>query len=112
VQNWNFFTARDFRKIHLVSGLPDGVFSNQKIPIWKIFKGLDMENLGIFVASWNILQRFGIFYGRLVIYIVAMWYISPRFGTLRQEKSGNPARIQKKMIDSFFFKTFKKGFSL
>jgi hypothetical protein len=51
-----------------------------------------MENLGIFydhlvyfTAIGNILSPFGIFCVNLV------WYISPRFGILYQEKSGNPA---------------------
>jgi hypothetical protein len=29
----------------------------------------------------------------LAIYVVAIWYIFPRFGILRQEKSGNPASL-------------------
>jgi hypothetical protein len=34
------------------------------------------------MANWNILKQFGIF--------LPIWYISPRFGLLYQEKSGNP----------------------
>jgi hypothetical protein len=34
------------------------------------------------VAIWNILKPFGIFFGHLAI--------SPHFGILHQEKSGNP----------------------
>jgi hypothetical protein len=48
------------------SGLPDGLFSNQKIPIWICVGGLGMENVSIFVTIWNILRPFGIFYGNLV----------------------------------------------
>jgi hypothetical protein len=42
------------------------------------------------MAIGNILWSFGIFYGHLV-YFMAIWYIFPRFGILRQEKSGNLA---------------------
>jgi hypothetical protein len=38
----------------------------------------------------NILRPFSTFYGHWVIYIVAIWYICPRFGILCQDKSGNP----------------------
>jgi hypothetical protein len=55
----------------------------------KCWEGLAMANLGIFydhlvyfTASGNNLWQFGIFCGHLVI--------SPRFGILYQEKSGNP----------------------
>jgi hypothetical protein len=47
-----------------------------------------MENFGIFMAIWNILRPFGIFYGHLVDFVV-FCYI---FGMLYQEKSGNPDR--------------------
>jgi hypothetical protein len=55
---------------------------------WKI--------LVYFMVIWNILQSFGIFYGHLVYLwpfgnVVVICYIFPRFGILRQEKSGNPA---------------------
>jgi hypothetical protein len=48
-----------------------------------------MENVGMFyghleyiMALWCILWPFG--------YLVVIWYIFPRFGILRQGKSGNP----------------------
>jgi hypothetical protein len=45
-------------------GLPDGLFSNQKIPIWVNFGGpyVDGKMLIYFMAFWNILRTFGIFY--------------------------------------------------
>jgi hypothetical protein len=52
------------------------------VSIWSIF-----WPFGIFLAIWYILWEFSIFCGYLV-------YFS-RFGTLYQEKSGNPARIPK-----------------
>jgi hypothetical protein len=49
-----------------------------------------MENAGIFyghleyfTAIWHILWPFG--------NVVVIWYIFPRFGIVRQEKSGNHA---------------------
>jgi hypothetical protein len=44
-----------------------------------------------YMAIWSILQLFDIFCGYL-LYFVAICYIFPRFGILRQEKSGNPWR--------------------
>jgi hypothetical protein len=73
--------------------LPDGLFSNKKIPIWVNFGGLGME-------------KNGIFYGDLE-YITVFWYNCgpfgnlcsgklvnfPHFGIVCQEKSGNPGFI-------------------
>jgi hypothetical protein len=50
---------------------------------WKIFV--------YFMTIWSILRTLEIFYGHLVHFVV-IWYISPRFGNLYQEKSGNPDR--------------------
>jgi hypothetical protein len=41
------------------------------------------------MAIWYILQPLGKFYDNLV-YLVVLWYISSRSGTLCQEKSGKP----------------------
>jgi hypothetical protein len=61
--------------------LPDGLFSKQKSQFGKVLEGLAMEDVGIFcghlvyfMAIWQILRLFGIFYGYLVC--------SPRFGKL------------------------------
>jgi hypothetical protein len=77
-------------------GLPDGTYSfKPKAPIWvnlgKFGSALKWQILVYFMAVWNILRPFSIFYGRLVIYVVVIWYIFPRFGILHLEKSGNPA---------------------
>jgi hypothetical protein len=57
-----------------------------KIPIWVYF---GIENVGIFYGYWDyftaicyIFRPFGNF--------VVICYILPLFGTLHQEKSGNP----------------------
>jgi hypothetical protein len=47
-----------------------------------------MENLGIFYDHLVHFMALEIFYGHLV-YFAVIWYISPRFGILYQEKSGN-----------------------
>jgi hypothetical protein len=43
------------------------------------------------MAILNILRTFGIVYDRLV-YFEFILYISPLFGIMQQEKSGNPGR--------------------
>jgi hypothetical protein len=66
-----------------------------KVPIWVNFReGLEMEdvdtdiiNLVNCTSIWYMLWPFGIFLGYLV-------YFSPRFGILKQEKSGNRAPKQ------------------
>jgi hypothetical protein len=42
-----------------------------------------------YMAIWNILLIFEIFYDRLV-HFVLIWYIFSSFGIMLQEKSGNP----------------------
>jgi hypothetical protein len=57
----------------MVSGLPDGLFSNQKSQFWVNF-GVSCNG-----RCWYILWPFDQFYGHLV-YIMAIWHIFPRFG--------------------------------
>jgi hypothetical protein len=45
--------------------------------------------------AWSILRPFVIFCGHLVQF-VGIWCISPRFGILHQEKSGNPETMHAK----------------
>jgi hypothetical protein len=66
------------------TGLPDGLFSNQKSQFGSILDGLAKENLDIFydhfvyfTAIGNILWPFGIFCGNLV-YLSPFWYFGPR----------------------------------
>jgi hypothetical protein len=65
-------------------------FQTKNPNLGKFWRALDWKMLVYFMAIWNILQKFGIFYDHLV-YFVVIWYIFPRFGILYQEKSGNPA---------------------
>jgi hypothetical protein len=45
----------------------------------KLWRTLEGKMLVDFVAIWNILRPFGIFYGHLV-YFTAIWYILRPFG--------------------------------
>jgi hypothetical protein len=54
-----------------------------KIPIWVNFGGFCNG------SYWYVLLPFGLFYAHLV-YFMVIWYISPHFGMLHREKSGNP----------------------
>jgi hypothetical protein len=69
-------------------GLPDGIFSNQKIPIYIILKRLAKKDVGIFyghlvyfTAISYMLWQFGIFSGHFGIFF-HFWYVVPK-------KSGN-----------------------
>jgi hypothetical protein len=44
----------------------------------KFWRALDRKMLIYFMAVWNILQTFGIFYDHLV-HFVSIWYIFSRF---------------------------------
>jgi hypothetical protein len=86
--------------------LPDGLFSNQKSQFGKICEGLATEDFGTvyghlvyFTSSWSILLPLGIFCGHLT-YVMVIWNIFPVFGTLYQEKSGNPVNCP---TQSFYF---------
>jgi hypothetical protein len=74
------------KTILAVAGLPDGIFSNQKTNLAIFWWVLQWKVLVYFMAIWNILLPFAIFYVWLQI-----WFIFSRFGMLYQEKSGNPA---------------------
>jgi hypothetical protein len=43
------------------------LFSYQKSHFGYILEGLGMENASVLYGNWNILLKFGIFYGHLVI---------------------------------------------
>jgi hypothetical protein len=71
------------------SGLPDGLFSNQKYKFGKNFGSLVIEDVGIFCVHLihftvfcYILLTYGIVRGNLV-YFPPFWYFVPR-------KIGNP----------------------
>jgi hypothetical protein len=65
------------------------IFSNQIFQFVQILEGLGKESVCIFygqleyiTAIWSILGPF--------VNLMVIGYIFPRFGTLHQEKSGNP----------------------
>jgi hypothetical protein len=60
-----------------------------RVSKWKIFV--------YFMAIKNIVRPFIIFYGNLVIRVVVIWYIFPRFGKLHSEKPGNPGLLLHEM---------------
>jgi hypothetical protein len=88
-----------------------------KNPNWgKFWSALDWKLLIYFMANWNILLRFGKFYGRLV-HFVSIWEHFPVFGIMWQEKSGNPGFNDRKhfscCIDllrtcNYSFQSFRK----
>jgi hypothetical protein len=64
-------------------------FQTKKSNLGKFWRVLQWKILVYFIIIWSFLRPLEIFYGHLV-YFVVNWYISPRFGILHQEKSGNP----------------------
>jgi hypothetical protein len=75
-------------------------FLTKKKQFGLILEGLGMEDVGIFYGHLFYLLLFGIFCD-LFVYFIVIWYIFPRFGTLYQDKSGNP------VVDEH--STFKSG---
>jgi hypothetical protein len=71
------------------------VYFQTKNPNWgKFWRALDWKMLIYFMAFWNILQTFGIFYNSLVHFV----FTFPGFGIMHQEKSGNPALTLQRLI--------------
>jgi hypothetical protein len=76
------------------------VYFQTKSPnLGNFWRTLDWKMLIYFIAIWNILWIFGIFYDHKVQFVI-LWYISCSFGTFisgfgiwRQEKSGNPVLL-------------------
>jgi hypothetical protein len=73
-----------FGPAHSESGLPDGIFSNQKSQFGYILEGLAIEDVGIFygdllyfTAIWYILWSFGILFGDMA-HFPPFWYFAPR----------------------------------
>jgi hypothetical protein len=73
--------------------LPDGMFSNQILPIWANVGKSSNGRCWYFYDHFVFLESNGIFYGRLVHFVV-IWYIFSRFGMLHRAKSGNPGFIE------------------
>jgi hypothetical protein len=61
-----------------------------KVILPKTYARIGWKMLIYFLAIWNILLTFGIFYDHLV-HFMCIWYIFSGFGITYQEKSGNIA---------------------
>jgi hypothetical protein len=66
-------------------------FQTKNPNLGKFWSPLGWKMLIYFMAIWNILMRFGKFYGHLV-HFVFIWYIFRGFGIMYEEKSGNPVQ--------------------
>jgi hypothetical protein len=66
-------------------------FQTKNLNLGKFWMALDWKLLISFMAIWNILETFGIFYDHLGTFCVHLVHFY-RFGIMYQEKSGNPAR--------------------
>jgi hypothetical protein len=64
-------------------------FQTKNPDLGKFWRGLDWKMLFYFMAIWNILRTYGIYFDNLA-YFVFIWYIFSGFGIMCQEKSGNP----------------------
>jgi hypothetical protein len=63
-------------------------FQTKNPNMGKFWGVLQWKILVYFMTIWSILRPLEMFYGHLLYFVVI--YISPRFGILYQEKSGNP----------------------
>jgi hypothetical protein len=64
------------------SGLPDGVFSNQKSKVRYILEGLAMEDVGKFNVHLVYFMDIRIIFCGHLVHFLVIWYIFPRFGML------------------------------
>jgi hypothetical protein len=64
-------------------------FQTKNPNLGKFLTALDWKMLINFMAIWNILWTFWVFYDHLVNFVF-LRYISSGFGIMHQEKSGNP----------------------
>jgi hypothetical protein len=71
-------------KTTTLSGLPDGLFSNQNSQFGQMFEGSRLENVDIFLSHLEYLEAFGIFYDHLV-HFVLIWYIFPVMGIMHKK---------------------------
>jgi hypothetical protein len=85
----NFSTLQGHRKTR--PGLPDGLFSDKKSQFGYILEGIAMEDFGTFYVILVYFMAICYIYVHL-LYFLVIWHISPHFGILYQEKSGNPGR--------------------
>jgi hypothetical protein len=82
--------SNKFVKLSWRAGLPDGLFSKNP-NLGKFLRALDCKMFIYFMAIWNILRTFGIFYDHLVHFMI-IWYIFPHFDMFRPRKIWQPCR--------------------
>jgi hypothetical protein len=96
------------------TGLPDGLFSYQKVHFGTFWKSLEWEILVNSIAIWYFNCHFGIFYGHLVflyhfgVYLILVWFAQKDLATLVLERTRLHiqkfwARIFKSMTKHFFY---------
>jgi hypothetical protein len=73
----------------LAQGCQMVCFQTKGPNLGKFWRVLQWKILVYILTIWSILRPSEVFYGHLV-YFVVIWYISPRFGMLYHEKTGNP----------------------
>jgi hypothetical protein len=83
-----FFTSRS------QPGLPDGIILYQNYHFGFILEGLRNQIIDIFYGHLvhTVYGSFSEFHSNLIYILRSFGIFNPRFGTLLQEKSGNPAR--------------------
>jgi hypothetical protein len=86
-ENWIRHFVKFDPGTYLGTGLPDGLFSNQKSQFGENFHGLWLKTLIHIISGWNVLQIYGIFYDHLVNFVF-IWCIFSCLGIMHQEKSG------------------------
>jgi hypothetical protein len=76
--------------LYSASGSPDGLFSNPKSQFGKILERLRLETVNIFYGHYVWPSGHHVWPLQTLGYFMNIWYILCSFGTMYQEKSGNP----------------------
>jgi hypothetical protein len=76
----------------LLLGCQMGYFQTKTPNLGKFCRALDWNTLIYFIAIWNIVQTFGLFYDHFGTYCY-IWYIFSGNGIMFNEKSGSPALL-------------------
>jgi hypothetical protein len=90
---------------HGVQGCQMVSFKTKNLNLGKFWRILDWKMLIYFMAIWNILHTFGIFYDHLV-HFVFIWYTFSCFGIVYLEKSGNPDGVEEAVRRSVTVQTY------
>jgi hypothetical protein len=77
--------------IHAQNAVARVCFQTKNPNLGKFWRALDWKMLISFLAIWNILWSFGMFWDHLVQFVF-MLYIFSGVGIMHQEKSGYPGR--------------------